>query len=168
MKEDKQKHLPVYGAGPLYGGGIILLTVAAVAVSKYKILYYGIPDSLGVWFSVAGLLLFGLGVYIWIRAVLIDKLADSVKANRLLTTGIYAWVRNPIYTALLFICTGVLFWSRDIWLLALPFVFWAALTALMKRTEEKWLKELYGAEYEEYCQRVNRCIPWFPSKSGRK
>lgn len=22
--------------------------------------------------------------------------------------------------------------------------------------------DLYGVEYEEYCRRVNRCIPWFP------
>ncbi len=24
------------------------------------------------------------------------------------------------------------------------------------------MMDLYGVEYEEYCRRVNRCIPWFP------
>lgn len=38
------------------------------------------------------------------------------------------------------------------------------MTVLMKHTEEKWLKNLYGKEYEEYCKRVNRCIPWFKKK----
>ena len=36
------------------------------------------------------------------------------------------------------------------------------MTILMKATEEKWLRELYGKEYEDYCKRVNRCWPWFP------
>ena len=40
--------------------------------------------------------------------------------------------------------------------------YWIFMTVLMKCTEEKWLKDLYGWEYEEYCRRVNRCIPWLP------
>jgi protein-S-isoprenylcysteine O-methyltransferase Ste14 len=43
-------------------------------------------------------------------------------------------------------------------------VFWAFLTVLMKATEEKWLRDLYGQEFEEYCARTNRCIPWFPKR----
>lgn len=31
----------------------------------------------------------------------------------------------------------------------------------MKFTEEKWLADLYGREYVEYCKNVNRCIPIF-------
>ena len=31
-------------------------------------------------------------------------------------------------------------------------------------TEEKWLRDLYGKQYEDYCNRVNRCIPWFRNK----
>ena len=35
---------------------------------------------------------------------------------------------------------------------------------VLKNTEEKWLSELYGQEYLDYCKKVNRCIPWFPKK----
>ena len=35
---------------------------------------------------------------------------------------------------------------------------------MMKLTEEKWLSDLYGAEYDTYCKRVNRTWPWFPEK----
>ena len=31
-------------------------------------------------------------------------------------------------------------------------------------TEEKWLRDLYGKQYEDYCNRVNRCSPWFRNK----
>ena len=37
-------------------------------------------------------------------------------------------------------------------------------TGIIKNTEEKWLKALYGNEYAEYCRNVNRCIPGFPKK----
>ena len=32
-------------------------------------------------------------------------------------------------------------------------------TVRVNEQEEKWLRELYGQEYEDYCKRVNRCIP---------
>ena len=41
---------------------------------------------------------------------------------------------------------------------------WLIMTVALKNTEEKWLLELYGQEYTEYKQRVNRCIPWIPKK----
>ena len=162
MKKNDQKHLPIYGVGPLYGSIIILMSAISVILSGNRILYIGIPQYLDTLFIVIGSLLIMLGIYIWVRAVLIDKLDNSIKKNKLLTTGIYAWVRNPVYTAITFVCIGILFFGKDLWLLALPFLFWLILTILMIYTEEKWLKELYGKEYEEYCEHVNRCIPWFP------
>lgn len=43
-----------------------------------------------------------------------------------------------------------------------PIICWAYMTIFLKLTEEKWLWKQYGQEYKEYCQKVNRCIPWFP------
>ena len=31
-------------------------------------------------------------------------------------------------------------------------------------SEEKWLSDLYGADYEAYKTKVNRCIPWKPAE----
>ena len=44
-------------------------------------------------------------------------------------------------------------------LLILPFIYWVILTILMKNTEEKWLKNEFGTEYEIYLKEVNRVIP---------
>lgn len=35
------------------------------------------------------------------------------------------------------------------------------MTVFLINTEEKWLRKQYGQEYENYCKKVNRCIPWF-------
>ena len=96
----------------------------------------------------------------WIMAVIVSKLDDNIKKNHLVTTGIYSWVRNPIYSACMFACTGFILMIGNAFFFVLPFVYWLFMTVLMKQTEEKWLRALYGQEYDDYCKRVNRCIPW--------
>ena len=101
-----------------------------------------------------------IGAVMWIMAVIVSKVDDNIKKNHLVTTGIYAWVRNPIYSACMFACTGFILIIGNVFFFVLPFVYWLFMTVLMKHTEEKWLRDLYGQEYEDYCKRVNRCIPW--------
>ena len=95
---------------------------------------------------------------------IVQKMVKTIKDNILLTKGVYAVVRNPIYSAFFFVFTGMLFIEANLWLLILPIVFWLYMTILLKLTEEKWLKEAFGQEYIEYCARVNRVFPWFPKK----
>ena len=101
-----------------------------------------------------------MGVYLWAGALFQSKIDSHIAENRLATTGVYGLVRNPIYSAFMFFCTGALMIAGNLFFLPLFFFYWIFMTVLMKCTEEKWLKNLYDREYEEYCRRVNRCIPW--------
>lgn len=160
MKMKKREHLPMMGVGPIYVIVIIGLTVAGIVLSDLDIIpvirYAGVTAMT----RIIGVVLAACGIYLWYAAVVKAKIDEGIVHNRLVTTGVYAWVRNPIYSAFLIACTGALLISGNICLWILPFVYWTFLTVLMKNTEEKWLKKLYGKEYEEYCRRVNRCIPW--------
>lgn len=49
---------------------------------------------------------------------------------------------------------------HNAWLLVIPVINWLIMTIVLKNTEEKWLFDLYGKDYEEYKKRVNRCIPF--------
>lgn len=161
----KQKeHLSMYGVGPLYGGIIVVLTILGMLAAQTTTLASGNIPFMAIPFTVLGVFLMLAAVCLWVRAVWVDKLDDGILHNKLLTNGIYGWTRNPIYLALLFLCTGVLLMAHNLWLLLLPIVFCIVLTVLLKRTEEKWLMSRYGKEYEAYCHRVNRCMPWFPKK----
>ena len=100
------------------------------------------------------------GIALWCAAVFGARIDIKIKSNRLATDGVYALVRNPIYSAFLFICTGVLLFCRNLYVLFLLPLFWLYLTVFMKLTEEKWLTERFGDEYGAYCKRVNRFIPW--------
>ena len=52
MKKNDQKHLPIYGVGPLYGSIIILMSAVSVILSGNRILYIGIPQYLDTLFIV--------------------------------------------------------------------------------------------------------------------
>lgn len=160
MKQRQQ--LPMYGVGPAYVAVILALTGLGLALSASGATASGKLPGLRLPFAVTGSLLIGAGGRLWYGAVFRARVGEHIRHNALATTGVYAWVRNPIYSAFLMACTGALLWAGDLWLLGLPAVFWLFLTVLMKHTEEKWLLERFGQAYTDYCRRVNRCIPWFP------
>ncbi|MDE6664734.1 MAG: isoprenylcysteine carboxylmethyltransferase family protein [Ruminococcus sp.] len=160
----QEKHLSMYGIGPIYGVVIIIVTIVAVIAGHTSIFDGGNINVLKVPSIILGILLIIFSVVIWYNALFRAKIDDGIIGNKLITTGIYSFVRNPIYSALMFICTGVLLISGNVYFYLLFFFYWIFMTILLKRTEEKWLKNLYGKEYEEYCRRVNRCIPWRAKK----
>ena len=152
-----KNHLPLYGVGPVYVAVIITVTMAGILLSQFKIIAYLSFPIIRMVLLMIGFLLVAVGAALWFLAVFRAKIDDGITNNHLVTDGVYALVRNPIYSAFLSVCTGTLMIYGNLWLLILSVLYWLFLTA-----EEKWLKNLYGAEYEEYCRRVNRCIPWFP------
>ena len=102
-----------------------------------------------------------IGGLLWVHAVIIQKISSKISSGHLVTSGVYSIVRNPIYSAFLFVFTGILITAHNTYLFILPPIFYLFLTMLMKHTEEKWLFEKFGDSYTEYCTRVNRVIPWF-------
>ena len=153
-------HLPILGVGPLYVITIILMTVISIILSVTRFIPVITFTNMRWIFILIGILCFAIGITLWLRAVIIDKLDTHIIKNELVTTGVYAYVRNPVYSAFMFVCTGVLLIYGNLILLLLPIIYWVFMTVLMKSTEEKWLEDLYGQEYIQYLQRVNRCIPW--------
>ncbi len=158
---EKKKHLPLYGVGPLYAVTIIIMTVTGIILSEKGYFSSGQYDFLKVSFLGIGIILIAYGIIIWFAAAVFAKIDSNILDNRLVTTGIYAYVRNPLYSAFMIVCTGAVLCFNNLWLLILPITYWVFMTMLMKSTEEKWLKELYGQDYMNYCSQVNRCIPWF-------
>lgn len=160
-----KSHLPIMGVGPAYVISIVLLSSLSIFADATH-LHLPRPTSvfLEILLFVVGLIFILSGLLIYFLAIK-AKITRSIKENTLVTHGVYAVVRNPIYSAWLFICTGTLFLYGNPYLaLTLFLIFWLSLTVLMKYTEEKWLTKLYGEAYLEYCKKVNRCLPWFQQK----
>jgi protein-S-isoprenylcysteine O-methyltransferase Ste14 len=81
--------------------------------------------------------------------------------RRLVITGLYRWMRNPMYVGLGVMLLGETLLMPQIWreMAALIAVLWIAVTVIVVRKEERDLRRLFGAAYEAYCRQVPRWIP---------
>lgn len=152
--------LPLFGIGPAMIAGMGAVGLLGLILSG-NILNHGILSGPWVWiFRVIGVLFIIFGVAVWYIGAAKSDMDDHIAENKLKTDGIYAWVRNPMYSGWLFLITGIVLMWHNAWLLLVFPVNWLIMTLVLKRTEEKWLRDLYGKEYDVYCRKVNRCIPW--------
>lgn len=84
---------------------------------------------------------------------------DETEETDLVTAGLFAWVRNPIFT---FVCLSVL---GLLLLVPNPLAIVATtLTVLgvelqVRAVEEPYLRRTHGSDYERYASRVGRFVP---------
>ncbi len=98
---------------------------------------------------------------IWARTVLGRNWSAVVQVKRdheLVERGPYRWVRHPIYTGLLLAFLGSALalgaWRGLVGTAIVGGSFWVKL-----RLEERWMRETFGARYEDYMRRVKALIP---------
>jgi protein-S-isoprenylcysteine O-methyltransferase Ste14 len=93
--------------------------------------------------------------------------APVAPTDRLVIGGMFRYVRNPMYLAVVTILVGqsVLFVSAG--LLVYTLAVWATMAAFVRWYEEPVLAERYEAQYEDYRRNVHawwpRLTPWVPS-----
>ena len=76
----------------------------------------------------------------------------------LIDTGVYSWVRHPMYLGILLFCLGFFFAIPSLLSLLAWLVFFAIYDK-MTTYEEKDLLQILGEEYTAYQKRVPK---WFP------
>lgn len=158
-----KEHLPLFGVGPIIVCGQLVFTAISIILTiffdvKIRIEWLKIP------FIIIGIIFIVFGFYLDLSAKLKSKLFKNVEEKKLITDGVYGVTRNPVYTGGFLTCVGAVFIANNLLLFVVPIICWGYMTIFLKNTEEKWLSELYGQEYLDYCKKVNRCIPWFPKK----
>jgi protein-S-isoprenylcysteine O-methyltransferase Ste14 len=79
--------------------------------------------------------------------------------TNLVTTGIYRYIRHPMYSSLLFLTWGTLLKSVSTTTLALAVMATLALVATA-RVEEREDVVRFGDEYREYMKRTRRFVPF--------
>jgi protein-S-isoprenylcysteine O-methyltransferase Ste14 len=117
-----------------------------------------------------------LGLPIWLRAIAFAALITSTVLfmyafrvlgrdnsyggqDRLVTSGIYRWSRNP-QNAMLVVVYGCLAVAADGKATYLLCAAMMVVYVLMVFCEEPWLAKVYGAPYRRYCRRVPRFFNW--------
>jgi protein-S-isoprenylcysteine O-methyltransferase Ste14 len=87
----------------------------------------------------------------------------SRNVQRLVTYGIFTWMRNPLYVGNFLIWIGFVIGSGVLWFLPVAVVLFAVEYTLIVRYEEGVLESIFGAEYVAYKQRTPRWIPRPPA-----
>lgn len=83
----------------------------------------------------------------------------SRNVQRLVTYGVFAWMRNPLYVGNLFVWLGFVIGSGVLWFLPIAVALFAIEYSLIVRYEEGVLESIFGAEYVEYKRRTPRWVP---------
>jgi protein-S-isoprenylcysteine O-methyltransferase Ste14 len=98
--------------------------------------------------------------------------APVAPTKNLVVTGLYRYVRNPIYVAVVAIILGQAILFGDWRLVLLGALFWLAFHLFVVAYEEPTLQGTFGAEYEAYRANVQhwipRVTPWRAPEAGSR
>jgi protein-S-isoprenylcysteine O-methyltransferase Ste14 len=141
------------------GWVILQFIIFGILVLTARFNYVDLP----IWVRYSGGVFLTIGGYLGTSGVIhlgknLSPFPRPVESGSLITHGIYASVRHPIYSGLIL---GTLGWTLIISniigliVVVILFVFFDA----KSRREEMWLVERYP-EYAEYRNRVHKLIPW--------
>jgi protein-S-isoprenylcysteine O-methyltransferase Ste14 len=152
----KQNGMSIVGQG----GKIILFMlpslIAAILVHTYLPHIAALPESIR-FIKPVGYLLLPLGLILWGSAVI--QLMAGFSKGKLVTTGAYGIVRNPIYSSVTFFILPAVALLTLTWVYFVPSVFLYVGVMIFIGEEEKQLTKAFGKEYEDYIARVDRLVP---------
>jgi protein-S-isoprenylcysteine O-methyltransferase Ste14 len=129
---------PVFGSVALRGVGVVLIGLGAL----------GLLDSFAR-FAVQGL----------------GTPAPVFPTRRLIVSGLYRYVRNPMYVAVVSAILGQGLWFGSPTLVAYGAIVWSLSHLFVVLYEEPKLKASFGADYEVFRAHVPRWIPRIASFS---
>jgi len=100
------------------------------------------------------LIVAGIGLSLW--SVLEVREMDIAAPNKLLTSGPYAYSRNPMYVGWMLIYLGISLVANSVWIIGLFPIVAAYIHFVNIRREERTLEQAFEDHYIEYCRRVRR------------
>ncbi|MEO8353981.1 MAG: isoprenylcysteine carboxylmethyltransferase family protein [Chthoniobacteraceae bacterium] len=116
-----------------------------------------------------GLILLGLAVRTWAGGCAgLHTRTARIEAPQLVTSGPFAYVRNPIYLASVILGLGMVLLIGDPFLFALYLAVFAFLYGFIVPAEERFLRNKFGDSYDAYCRNVPRILPRSKPWPGRQ
>ena len=153
----KQNDMNIVGQG----GKIILFMlpslIAAVCIHIYLPQIAALPEGIS-FIKPLGFILLLPGVTLWGAAVI--QLLTGFSKGKLVTTGAYGIVRNPIYSSVTFFVLPAVALMTLTWVYLVASVFLYTGVMIFIGEEEKQLTNAFGKRYVDYLSGVDRLIPF--------
>lgn len=142
----------------------ILTTISVLTfLPLFTILRYPLPGTIavvGIILVLAGILATTIaGLHLSLATLIaLPQIHPERFPSKLITTGIYRFVRHPRYVGYWLIALGLALATGFLAMWAL--FFWAVIgLSMMAYLEEKELQKRFGKEYTDYMQRVPQFFP---------
>jgi protein-S-isoprenylcysteine O-methyltransferase Ste14 len=84
---------------------------------------------------------------------------DTGETTTLVRSGVFSWVRNPIFTAMLTFGLGIALVTPNVVATAGFALLVATIELQVRVVEEPYLSTVHGATYRDYLARVGRFVP---------
>jgi protein-S-isoprenylcysteine O-methyltransferase Ste14 len=123
--------------------------------SRQEMFHSGMVSWVGVLLCLAGLFLLFLSLVSFGNSFRVG--IDQDRPDKLVTTGIFAFSRNPIYVAFGIVLLGQFLLFSN-WILLVYMIAAAWLFHRQVLREEDYMRNHYGQQYLEYCEQVRRYI----------
>ena len=139
---------------------LVLILVISNYFSSKKIDLILLPNQ-----DITSIIIFLIGMLILINPIFkfikskttIDPIKFK-KVNKLITSGIYRYSRNPMYLGLLILVTSTSIFYLNIFSITTPFFFYYWINRFQIKREEIFLTEKFGKEYLLYKTKTRRWI----------
>ncbi len=91
----------------------------------------------------------------------------EAECTELVTTGLFAVVRNPIFSCMLLTAAGFVLLLPNALILTSAACLFLAIELQVRVVEEPYLLRTHGEAYAAYCRRVGRFVPGFGLRDAR-
>lgn len=110
----------------------------------------------GKFLITVGIFILGYALYLFFKAK--TEIEPWKPTSSIITTGLFAYSRNPIYAAFCITTVGLGLIFNNMWMLIsfIPSAIFVYHLAIKK--EERYLEQKFGDEYLEYKQKVRRWL----------
>lgn len=123
--------------------------------------YYLIPIILGLVITFSGEII--RGITIGLAYIIRGGRDKKVYAEKLVTEGIFNHCRNPLYVGNILMLLGVGVLSNSLIYVGIIIPLFLFIYQAIVLAEENFLRNKFGADFDQYCSRVNR---WLISFGG--
>ncbi len=140
-----------------------LLFVGSLAIGIGLHLVWPIPLWTGhkLWIAGIVVMLVALAITFWAHhelAAAHTTIRPDRASSALVTTGPFAWTRNPLYVTLIVLGVGVALLINDMWPLLATALLALGLNYIVIPNEERHLRERFPEQYAQYTRRVRRWL----------
>ncbi len=123
--------------------------------------YYLWPIIIGLLITITGQAI--RGATIGLAYIIRGGKEGKVYAEELVTTGLFSHCRNPLYVGNILMLLGVGVLSNSLLYTGIIMPLFLIIYQAIVLAEENFLRNKFGAAFDQYCSRVNR---WIPSLKG--